>query len=310
MATLIKYSLEDFDIIAKRGFDYILSSEVLNKIAELSLEVGSPNYVKTPVFKKIEKNDNYVQKKRKHKTVEVITEDDWESLRTFQPTKIEEKAGLEKELDSIRSNLNKLSDKNYNNILTELVTIINTLLDDLDEEHKETVSSMIFEIASSNRFYSKIYATMYKELTEYYTWLLPYFNRKKESFKEVFDNVDYIEPNENYNRFCEINNENERRKAYSSFYINLFELNFIDFVFLEEIQKYITSKILNLISEENKKNHVDELVENICILIIKDKLSSQSEIYDIIDLLSQSKVKDYKSLTSKSIFKCMDILDV
>jgi hypothetical protein len=310
MTDMIKYSIDDFESIKKCGFDYIMSNDIVTKIASLSLEVGSPNYVKTPIFKKNDKHDTPFIKKKKYKSNEALTEDDWESLRTFHTTQIEEKHGLEKELDTIRCNLNKLSDKNYNIILKEIVTIINTFMDELTPEYKGKVSLLIFEIASSNRFFSKIYATMYKELTDYYDWLLPIFQDKKQNFRDLFTTIEFVDSDEDYNRFCELNNENERRKAYSSFYVSLFQLGMIEYDFLKSTLIYLVDKVFHLINEEGNKNHVDELIENICILVQKDMMDNESRIYEVIDLLSQSKVKDFKSLTSKTIFKCMDILEL
>ena len=60
--------------------------------------------------------------------------------------------------------------------------------------------------------------------------------------------------------------------------------------------------------------------ENISILYRKDLYTDDSEleyeridgqsIYEIIVKLANSKAKDYKSLTNKSIFKLMDLLDM
>lgn len=312
MTGIIKYNLNFFGEITKCGFDYNMSNDVVNKIEKLASEVGSPNYVKTPTFKKNHKNSDIsnFSKKKKLKIAEFLTEDDWESLRTFQTTQIKENEGIDKEIDSLRCNLNKLSDKNYDNILRDIVTNINTFIDDLTEEEKIKVSLMIFETSSSNRFYSKIYATMYKELIGYYSWLLPVFNEKKSELLSIFDKIDFVDSNEDYNRFCEINNENERRKAYSAFFKSLYELDFIEYEYLKTIVTRLLDTINDFISKDNKKNHVDELLENVTILITKDMLTPDSHIYNLVDTIAQSKTRDFKSLTSKSIFKCMDLLEI
>ena len=80
---------------------------------------------KTPIFQKRENpmkcdvassnssinNPNF--KKKRGKNME-INDGDWEALRTFQATKIEERDGINGEIDNIRSELNKITDKNYN----------------------------------------------------------------------------------------------------------------------------------------------------------------------------------------------------
>ena len=94
MATISKYTLDTINEIIFKGFNYELPSETLNIISELSLQVGSPDYIKTPVFQKRE-NPLKVEpssvpgfrKKRGNKGMEV-TDDNWESLKTFQTTKL------------------------------------------------------------------------------------------------------------------------------------------------------------------------------------------------------------------------------
>jgi len=308
MAMAIKrYTINDFDNIKNDGFDYKLSESILSCISELSLEVGSPSYVKTPIFKK---KDNLSFKKKK-KNPEVLTDDDWESLRTFQTTNITEKEGLDKQFDLIRSHLNKLSDKNYNIILQEIVDILNKNMDDLSNEDKEKISLMIYDLVSSNRFYSKLYASIYKELINLYNWMMPIFLLKKSEYLTQFDNMEFVDSSVDYSKFCNCNNENEKRKAVSSFFVNLVDLDVVDIDFIKRNLIELISRLRNAIEIENKKAHVDELMENINILLVKDKFSeNENEIYDTIELISQSKVKDYKSLTNKTIFKCMDLLEM
>lgn len=55
MATkTLKYTLEDINNIIFQGFNYELPAKTLTTISELALQVGSPDYVRTPVFQKRE----------------------------------------------------------------------------------------------------------------------------------------------------------------------------------------------------------------------------------------------------------------
>ncbi len=85
----------------------------------------------------------------------------------------------------------------------------------------------------------------------------------------------------------------------------------------------LLNQLLKYIQEDNKKNEVDEITENISILYCKELFNNDNEnenendnsnkilmIRNIIDKLAQSKLKDYKSLTNKSIFKYMDMIDM
>ena len=54
MAKIIRniYTLENINEILYQGFEYNLPDKTLDIISKLSSEVGSPDYIKTPVFKK------------------------------------------------------------------------------------------------------------------------------------------------------------------------------------------------------------------------------------------------------------------
>ena len=75
--------------------------------------------------------------------------------------------------------------------------------------------------------------------------------------------------------------------------------------------------LFEYISMPDKKAHVDEYSENIAILFnkeeyarITDKLIDGKTIMEIITMLATSKAKTYPSLSSKCIFKYMDLIDM
>jgi hypothetical protein len=124
------YNLDSINEILFNGFDYKLPQETLEIISNLALQVGSPDYVKTPVFQKrenpmkVEPPKEALKKNRRNKPTEVINDADWDTLRTFQTTKMEEKSGIMAQIDSIRVYLNKLTDKNYIDIHNKIISLI------------------------------------------------------------------------------------------------------------------------------------------------------------------------------------------
>jgi ABC-type dipeptide/oligopeptide/nickel transport system ATPase subunit len=75
-------------------------------------------------------------------------------------------------------------------------------------------------------------------------------------------------------------------------------------------------QMYSLIFIENKKNEVDEILENIAILYKKKiveefntEIIDNMNIIELIHKLSNSKSKNYQSLSSKSIFKFMDLTE-
>ena len=332
-----KYTLGDFSSITFNGFKFDFPEDALQTISEIALEVGSPNYVKTPIFQKrtqITKNDiinkDYEQgkvisekdshKKKRNKPVEILNEDDWESIRTFQTTKIEQKIGLDAQIDLLRSNLNKMTDKNYMDIKNKIIDIIeNITKENIEKDDMTKVGTIIFEIASTNRFYSKMYADLYTDLINKFDIMEIIFQNNFNNFINLFDTIEYVEPTVDYTKFCKINKDNEKRKALASFFINLMNNNIISKNKVINIIVNLMNKLYTYINQDNKKNEVDELTENIALLYKKEMLLNTNIDYELIDNMTipqliekfaHSKSKNYLSLSNKSIFKFMDLIDM
>ena len=330
MATkTLKYTLDDINNIIFQGFNYELPSKTLNIISELALQVGSPDYVRTPVFQKRENpmkvepssNKELLKKKKGNKSMEVVNDSDWDALRSFQATKIEEKVGIDSKIDIIRTHLNKLSDKNYLDMRNKVIETIETLLSEhISNEDLIRVSTIVFEIASANRFYSKLYADLYSDLVTKYDIMRSIFEENLKKFTSLFNSIEYVDPNVDYDRFCEINKINEKRKSLATFYVNLMNNGMITKKTIMLITRNLLSQIYTFIEEDNKKNEVDELTETVAILYKREMYEDdEGENYDeidgqtiseVIEKIAKSQVKDYKSLTNKTLFKFMDMIDM
>jgi hypothetical protein len=331
MATkTMRYTLDDINKILFDGFDFNLPEETLEIISQLALQVGSPDYVRTPVFKKREnpmkvepivRESGGFKKNKRGKATEIINDEDWDAIRTFQTTKIEEKVGIDAQIDIIRTYLNKLTDKNYIDMRNKIVEVIDKLIEEqINSEDMLRISSTIFDIASTNRFYSKIYADIYSDLSSKYEMMKDIFEKNLEKFTDLFNNIEYVDPVVNYDKFCEINKTNEKRKSLASFYLNLMLNGIISKNEIMSITRNLLAQIYTFISIDNKKNEVDELTETVAILYKKDLYIDDDadeyehiegfNISEIIERIANSKVKDFKSLTNKSLFKFMDLIEM
>ena len=326
MATTLKYSLEDFRNIRFEGFNFVLPEDTITLISNLSLEVGSPTYVKTPNFQKqdsskIAGGDSLVNKnsnRRRNKTREMVNDEDWDTLRNFQSTKIEQKEGVEIKINDIKLLLNKLTDKNYAENKDKIIAIM-TENNEYDELFK--IGTTIFEIASNNKFYSKIYADLYTEIMGKFEIMNEIFEKSISEFLELFNVIQYVDPKVDYNLFCKINLDNEKRQSLSLFFVNLMINGVIKKGRILNIIKNLLTQVKTYISKENKKNEVDELTENISILYKKELFDEYdfngseldingTKIDDFIEVLANSKVKNYLSFTNKSLFKFMDMVEM
>ena len=344
LAITQRYTLQDFTNITFGGFDIKLPDETIQIITELAAQVGSPTYIRTPTFQKRENSgsghvgigigggggggghvgiggacdNSFKKKKRTNRASEVLNDDDWESLRSFQATEIIQKAGLDAQIDNIRSSLNKMTDKNYNEQSGKIVEILNKIIEQNTESTDDMlrVGNAIFEIASNNRFYSKLYADLYSDLIDNYEIMKMIFEKSFGSFLELFNHIEWGNSEEDYDRFCKINKDNEKRKALSAFIVNLTLNKIIPKDKLVSITFNLLEQVWSFIKIDNKKNEVDEIVENIAILYNKDCFDSSrlhiegNEFIEIITILANSKSKSYISLSNKTIFKCMDMIDM
>jgi len=293
---------------------YTLPQDIMDKINELTNKVGAPSYNRTPVF---HKNMEVKQKKKKNKAQqEIINDADWETIRNFQATQREEKDGIEKIIDEIRRDLNKLSDKNYDKMMDSIKEKMMELnqTDSFGDEHKNTIATLVFNIATTNKFYAALYARLYKELTADYKFIESAFQTKFESFIGQFKDIDYVNPDEDYNLFCKINKENESRRALSLFIVHMVKLDVLSCDYLITLIKEMIIITKTKLKTDKCKEQVDELSENMYTLITESLKNIKNHddydtIIDFVQHIKSQKSKNYKSLSSKTIFKYMDIHD-
>ena len=320
MATVI-YTIQDFDNIKWSSSTFTLPEETTNLINLLTQQVGAPTYVKTPSFsnKNINNNDKNSYRKKKRRNEEANTTDDWQSLRSFQKTEFVKKEGIEKEIDGIRALINKLTDKTYDRIIEKLTETLDEIKDNetCDEVYIDKIGHSIFTMATSNKFNSNVYAKLASELQSKYEFMTNIVDNNINEFMKLFENMEFVSPDDNYDKFCEMNIINEKRRAMSLFLTSLYKHKVLtlDFVFdkIQKVQNMIMKEETML--HESSRMEVEELSENLYILLTNipfSTLSSHSEWKQIMDNLLQIKNTDTKAcmgISPKAKFKHMDILD-
>jgi hypothetical protein len=293
------YELEQILIIEKIDAIVELEQAVINKINAISTRVGAPTYSKTPIFKK-KRRENYVSNK------------DWEALRNFKETKFEKKEGIELEIVNVKTNLNKLTDKSYDEILQNVTNIIEKNKEDDD---LETIGKLIFQIGSANKFWSKLYARLYYDLISKFTFMNDICNKNFDTFKEILLNVRYIDPKDNYDLYCQINKENEERKGLSKFLAICTNKKIILIDNMMEIIYGLFNYIEINLNNIDNKNQIEEIVENLYILLtnllvsIKEDKNLFDDLHKRITFFTELKISEYEAVSNKFLFKFIDILE-
>jgi len=332
----LKYSLKDFTDLSFSGFVYEIPSEICNTINQLCAQVGVAGLKNNTFAKKIEQTDaaasfgsaraasgNITGKKRRGNKAQEVSEEEWETLRTFQATKIEHKTGIEGEMVQIRLLLNKLTDKTFLDIRQQLMEKLNHINANFGNDELITVGSMIYDVSSANKFYSKIFADIFSELYTCYEWVRIPFNSILDTIMDKYTNVSYVDPNVDYDGFCAINKTNDQRKSVTAFIVNLAINGIITKPQMVALLRGLIVLVQKMIPETTKANEVAELTENIAILYNRDILTSREvnlasaeltidgkTVVNVVHQLAKYKTKDYPSLQNKALFKFMDLADI
>jgi len=322
-----KYTLNEINNISFTGFECILSNDVLLLIEELTNKVGSPSYIKTPIFnKRIKKNPNDFLKKnderltQKKKINEILTDDDWDLLSSFEVTKIDKKEGIDTEIVNIRSLLNMLTDTNFNNKHDSIIIILDKLhIFSLEEQDK--IYNIIIDITSGNSFYSEIYAKLFCMLSRKYEIINKLLMQRIQLYLNHFEFVEN-ENEKNYDEMCKINTENDKSEAFSLFLVNLEKYNVISKDVIVDIIDKLLKKLLIFLKNVLYKSMVDKIIENLFILYKKEwvenifiKINEKDKKTCIVDLIGgiieNININIYSGISkkSKSYFKLIDILE-
>jgi hypothetical protein len=311
------YTISDFTNKVYGGFKYELPDAIAKILKNLSNSVSPTDESSSSSSNST--SNAYVKKTvvKNHKPFQ----EDWSAVRSYKTTKLPEvKEGTEKSIKDIRVALNKFSNKNADTQHDVIVNLINQVISESKEVEEDTkkVINLIFDIVSSNEFYSALYAKLYKDLIG----LFPAFSEKMvdivDRYKESFNNIKLIDPNVDYDGYCAYVKSNDLRRAMTSFIVNLMKNQAMKESDVIDIIIYLENLVFKFAEEAEKSVTIEEITENIFILITenKNKLNTNAlwkdtiipNIHAISKLRKTDAVK-YQSMTSRSTFKFMDIID-
>ena len=243
---------------------YTLPHETVQHILQLTTQVSAPTYQTTPVFPK----KNY--QKRKPKQNQQISNEDWGAIRNFKTTEINNTQNYISEcLNKVRLSLNKLAKKTYNTEKEEMFNTIGLLIDHEESNNDTmiTVGQSIFDIASSNTFYSAIYSNLYKDLTEKHTIFSTILEQNLNKMKIIYNVIEWADSNGDYTVYCDVNDKNDKRLALSLFFSNLAKIELIPMESINEIILCLQNKIDEQKDCDCKENVIYEITKNLHIIL-------------------------------------------
>lgn len=334
------YTLSDFSRIQSRGFHYTLDDKTINLINSIEKEVESRvGYTKPIATNIVIKRDNKtsilppvqqqqqvggfaLQKKKGKNSATIVEEESFKTIKIIHKSE-------DGQIDLIRSEFNKISEKGYIDCRSKIMSAIDSINTGNTEEFAR-ITDLLFEIASNNRYCSKLYCDMFSELITTYVPMRNafHFNLVAAKYLTLFENIEEVDPSVDYQKFIDMNTNSEKRKSTSDFFINLMTNKIVTNAQIFQLLFTLVTKVSTNISSENKVKEIDELTENIVILLQKELFvlakdnkdtahfiknstgdGSMVPIMSVVKALSQCKPRQFPSLTNKSIFKFMDVMD-
>jgi hypothetical protein len=341
-----QYSISQIKQIMVNGVKNPLSEDFKSVISSLSALISNADsddgYVKqkrhgggnkNEVFNKRGYRGNCNGSGADNYSREIVGDDaDWGTVRNFKTTVIEKKKGVDKKISEIRIALNKFSAKSKNEQTLKIMSLIDDVMadededaEDHDENHEATrdanmekIVNFVFDIASSNGFYAELYAEFYSNLINKFDAFKYKITDIVLKYKESFNDIVPVDPNKDYDAYCDFVKKNDNRKSMTTFMCYLTKCNVLCPDDLLSIINYMVDLIPSKATDGEMSSVVEELIDNLFIVVTtvyelyKNDDTFNARIMPEIVIISKLRKSDkeaYKGMTSRATFKCMDLID-
>ena len=292
---------------------YILPQSFIDQMSALEKMLVIPSKPEVKYSKNFPETKTY-----KQNIIDKKTDRHWVKEKTnvtpFKITVMEVKEGIEKDINDIRKAMNMISKKNFDTQKEIIITFVKSIIDDKDSLMK--ISTFIFDIASSNMFYGDIYSELYVDFIVESSLFKDVLLDTLHLFKETIKNIKSVDSNDDYDGYCKYIKENDKRRSLASFFMLLANRNVIDIKNIIDLIVFFQGTLQNLIDVDSMNVECEEITELLYILItigktnqnLKDDASWNKIIIDV-SIISKSKASSHTSLSSRIVFKHLDIMD-
>lgn len=253
---------------------------------------------------------NY-QRQQARKASAAAKKDDWKKP-AFTVTKFSALDSSQSLLGDIRSDTNKITDKNWESKMEVIFKHIDELneiceVDGSDfDEVLQSVLEIVHKAAIINKYHAA-YANVYKAIYDKYEsvtadFLQNIWAKHMESFDCI---VDVSESD--YDAFCNFNNANTYRKHTTQLFCEIAKLGFINeynTAFITDAANTLLNQVVAKIDHKDKQKEVEEITENLVIML---KYVDKTPFLETIATIAAYKSGDKPGLTSRTRFKYGDL---
>jgi len=323
---LMRYTLNDYEQIKTGQIENdILSEQTIQDFETLYKLVNE--YIATLPPVTTNEYTNYDKKKqRKHykhnNNRKYDNNGQWAQQVPFKVTTLEKKEGMDVKYSDMRSTLNKITLKNQETLLPKVIEIVNYIMNEDDSDSEDfqeqdsysRITGVLLDIVKKIKTGHRVYVNVLKEIIQCYPSFVTQISEFVTTYRNTYDDIIDIDANDNYDGYCDLVRQNDYRRSNSSFIINLTEQKLVGENELITIIDTLFDMVLDNIDNEQKTVLIEEITENLSIFIINSHsfLKTHSQWGTLIEKLnkcSKLKAKDHKSISSRIVFKYMDIQD-
>tara|TARA_Y100000389_G_scaffold86932_1_gene83580 strand:+ start:13770 stop:14672 length:903 start_codon:yes stop_codon:yes gene_type:complete len=222
------------------------------------------------------------------------------------------KEKLKSSEDELRKLFNKLTGSKYDALMPVLENHIG-VMKTLPGFEESTVINVLYTVIANTPFYSRMYAKCYTELAKTNPYLKVELDRRRSAFSEGLKEIESVNPNEDYDRYCDLNKDNNRRQAMGKFFMGLGEHGLVEEEYTLSIVREVLTYFEECSGKERFRDESDTVANLLGALIIDNQYAAELVRGNILEnkvvSLSKSKSNSKPSLTNKSVFKFMDVRD-
>lgn len=256
----------------------------------------------------IKKNNRFIRRKSPLRLkYKISTANTWRNERENSENIPEN----DKLTNSIISNLNKLSEQNFDVILDDISKLYNKYKD--DEEKVKLLVSCICSKAMTEKIYSNLYSKLINELYDDEGLVSKFTIIECETFfeKNIENNIQEIKENiEDYNTICEIIKIKSEFIGGFVFIANLYKYNIVKF---EVVERYYKSLLeyTNISPKDFTGKYIDAIVNIIdsCGSNLECNFEEKADFRAVFMEPIYELIKDKKRVSAKYRFKLMDIIE-
>ena len=258
----------------------------------------------------IKNNNKFIRRKSPIK-LRYVMENSLANVWRNQKEKEGEQISMETYIEKLNSYLNKVSDRNFDAILTDIIDYVKL---NIERDWMKTTLYTIFNKCILESLYSSLYAKLLKRLMDIYgeEFKELILEKTEDFYENNITKVFYIENNVDisYSDLCDRNKEKSKLLGSFSLIGGLYEQDIIHY---DIVLKYFNVLLDSSLENGGDSTSVEKYIECLLALVEKVGLILEKELkgdFDtlVIDKLSQ--ITKNKSFKPRVRFLVMDLFDL